>query len=124
MPTLIDLLSSLTFDTVWAFTCTTMVLFLIGCHVVPEPITRIQSMPWTFQLLNNLDLEFQTVTYTAYHQGNMAWMSHLTLPFEQVTWFMLLSAWLPVASMVVVIALSLQAVALREGPLKLILTGV
>lgn len=98
----------------WWGTLAISALFVVACHLIPERVARIQSMPWTFQVARNLDLSFQTVTYAAYHRDALSRGSHLTLGPEQLAWFVVLFAadWRLAAGMLAL--LLAQAVALRE----------
>ena len=81
-----------TADVLWWSTIAISCLFLLACHLLPREIAPIQSMPWTFQWRRNLDLDFQSVTYAAYHTNALSRGSHLTLGLEAVAWFTLIAS--------------------------------
>ena len=81
-----------TADVLWWSTIAISGLFLVACHLLPQEIAPIQSMPWTFQWRRNLDLDFQSVTYAAYHTNALSRGSHLTLGLEAVAWFTLIAS--------------------------------
>ncbi|MFT4977113.1 MAG: hypothetical protein ACI8S6_003018 [Myxococcota bacterium] len=114
-------MASLWFVASWWGTLAVSVLFVIACHLIPERIARIQSMPWTFQVSRSLDLSFQTVTYAAYHRDALSRGSHLSMGPEQVAWFVILFAvdWRLAVGMLAM--LTAQAVALREPLFGLLL---
>ena len=108
----------------WWGTLAVSALFVLACHLIPERIARIQSMPWTFQVARNLDLSFQTVTYAAYHRDALSRGSHLTLGPEQIAWFTVLFAadWRLAAGMLALLVA--QAVALWEPRFAVLLVAV
>ena len=104
-----------TLDTLWWSSLVIGVLFTLGCHLIPNEIATLQSMPWTFQWRRNLDLDFQSVTYAAYHTNALSRGTHLTLGLEALAWFTLaaLAHWtLTIALLGLVIT---QALAMRES---------
>ena len=105
---------ALTIDVLWVSTLAISVLFLWACHAFPKEIAPIQSMPWTFQIKRNLDLDFQSVTYAAYHTNGLSRGSHLTLGPEALAWFILIAQVHWSLSIAVLLLLGWQAAELKE----------
>ncbi len=81
---------------IWRATIVCTVLFYALVHAVPGVIFRIQSMPYTYQLQNNLGargFEFQNVTYAAYHTHWYNHATHAAFPLEAWLWFVVAAEW-------------------------------
>ena len=101
-------------DVLWMSTLAISALFIVACHWVPKQIAPIQSMPWTFQVQRNLDLDFQSVTYAAYHTNALSRGSHLTLGAEAFAWFILIAQVHWSLTIATLLLLGWQAAELRE----------
>ena len=73
----------------WRATLWAVAAFYGLVHVVPGAIFRLQSMPYTYQLRNNLGargFELQNLTYAAYHTHWYNRATHAAFPLEAWLW--------------------------------------
>jgi hypothetical protein len=74
----------------WYTTLLAMALFYAAAHLAPSLLFRLQSMPYTYQLANNVGargFELQNVTYAAYHTHWYNHATHAAFPVESWLWF-------------------------------------
>ncbi|APR87881.1 hypothetical protein A7982_13230 [Minicystis rosea] len=98
----------------WAVSLGSAVVFYALCYAAPGLVVRLQSMPWTFHVGRNLDLDFQTVTYATYHTRRFNQITHWPLILDQVAWFVVLERCHPALSVAAVALLLAQAARLGE----------
>ncbi|MEX1038254.1 MAG: hypothetical protein WDZ96_05320 [Acidimicrobiia bacterium] len=70
------------------------VLFFVACYLLPEPMTRLVSMPTAFRVDRNLGveaLEMQSVTYASYHTNWYSNTTHAGFVVDGIAWYVL--AW-------------------------------
>jgi hypothetical protein len=76
---------------IWNATVLAVATFYVLVHLVPGPIFRLQSMPYTYQLHNNWGprgFELQNLTYAAYHTHWYNRATHAAFPLEAWLWFL------------------------------------
>jgi hypothetical protein len=94
-------------------------VFYVLCYAAPRLMLRHMSMPWAFHLRKNVDLDFQSVLYAAYHTAPFARITHGSLVIEQIAWLVAVQGWSPPLAAVVLALLLVQAALLRERGISL-----
>jgi hypothetical protein len=104
--------------TIWNATLVAVAVFYALAHLAPRTIFRLQSMPYTYQLHNNVGargFELQNVTYAAYHTHWYNRATHAAFPLEAWLWFIVVTHFGgPAASWVLAVALCAQAFSFGE----------
>ncbi len=75
----------------WHATAICVAAFYLLVHLAPDPIFRLQSMPYTYQVRNNYGaraFELQNVTYAAYHTHWYNHVTHAAFPVEAFLWLL------------------------------------
>jgi hypothetical protein len=103
---------------IWNATLVAVAAFYVLAHLAPRTIFRLQSMPYTYQLHNNVGprgFELQNVTYAAYHTHWYNRATHAAFPVEAWLWFVVAAHFGgPAASWVLAIALAAQSFSFGE----------
>lgn len=71
-------------------------LFYAACYLIPQQMYHWQSMPYTFQVRNNLGdagLHRQLLTYAAYHTNWYNHITHAVFPIEAFFWMVNIAYW-------------------------------
>jgi hypothetical protein len=68
------------------------IAFFFACYLLPEPMTRLVSMPTAFRIDKNLGseaLELQSVTYASYHTNWFSNTTHAGFIVDGLAWYTL-----------------------------------
>jgi hypothetical protein len=68
------------------------IAFFFACYLLPEPMTRLVSMPTAFRIDKNLGseaLELQSVTYASYHTNWFSNTTHAGFIVDGLAWYAL-----------------------------------
>jgi hypothetical protein len=109
-----------TIEWIWHVVLGMTVVFYLAAYVAPRAMSGLQSMPWAFHVEKNLDLDLQSVLYATHHARGLSRFTHLTIPIEQVAWFVVLAFVHPAAISVAIVLLGAQAFLCRELQLAMI----
>jgi len=105
---------------IWDATLVAVAAFYALAHLAPRTIFRLQSMPYTYQLHNNVGprgFELQNVTYAAYHTHWYNRATHAAFPLEAWLWFVVAAYFGgAAASWALALALAAQAFSFGERP--------
>jgi hypothetical protein len=109
-----------TIEWIWHVVLGMTVVFYLAAYVAPRAMMGLQSMPWAFHVEKNLDLDLQSVLYATYHTRGFSRFTHLTIPIEQVAWFVVLAFVHPAAINVAIVLLGAQAFLCKELQLAML----
>jgi hypothetical protein len=107
-------------DWIWCVVLAATAVFYVATYVAPRAVMSLQSMPWAFHLARNIDLDLQSVLYATYHTRWLSRLSHLSIPLEQVAWFVIFASMHPAAFVAALLLLAAQALLCRESPLAFV----
>lgn len=97
----------------WAVLAATLLLH-VAVYLAPYRMIPWNGLPFAFRISNNLDLDFQVVTYATVHDRWLARWSHLTMGPEQVAWGVVLLSWHPLLLPLVAVLVAIQSLNLGE----------
>lgn len=109
--------------TFFVFLGLTAILYGLCAFATPFMV-RLNSVPWAFHLRRNLDVTYQGVLYAAFHMGRWAQVTHWSLAWDVVLWFVLFWALGPVAVALALVALVIQAFLLGDRRVGVVLSGI
>jgi len=115
-------------EPVFVATIACVAAFYLLVHLIPRTIFALQSMPYTYQLPNNLGargFELQNVTYAAYHTHWYNHATHAAFPVEAWLWFVVAAHFGgALAAAVLASALAAQAFSFGERRFAVALSAV
>lgn len=78
----------------WIFTLTATVVLYIVCNVLPDRITgKYLPLHNVFKPQTNVDLDYQSIGYALLHTTWATRITHSTIIFEAVLWFVIFESW-------------------------------
>lgn len=78
----------------WVITLTLTVVLYILCNVLPDHLTgKLLPLHNVFKPETNVDLDYQSIGYTLLHTTWATRITHSTIIFEAVLWFVVFESW-------------------------------
>lgn len=112
---------------IWLITIVSMVVLYILCNVLPDSIVgNILPLHNVFKPKMNIDLDYQSIGYAMLHRSWFAKITHSTLIFEALLWFVIFDDWHWSIPFIVLFAILMQSVLIGDKKFGLffILMGI
>ena len=79
---------------IWTFTLIAMLVLYIVCNVLPDSIVgKYLPLHNVFKPQTNVDLDYQSIGYALLHTTWATRITHSTIIFEAVLWFVIFESW-------------------------------
>lgn len=79
---------------IWLFTLISTVVLYILCNILPDRIVgKFLPLHNVFKPQTNVDLDYQSIGYTLLHTTWATRITHSTIIFEAVLWFVIFESW-------------------------------
>ncbi len=99
----------------WTFTLISTLTLYVACNLLPDRIVgNILPLHNVFRPKKNVDLDFQSIGYAMLHTRWIARITHYTIIFDSVLWFVIFQSWHWSVPFIILSAVLLQSVYIGE----------
>ena len=103
-----------TFETIvnylWVLTLIAMVTLYVVCNLVPDRIVgNYLPLHNVFKPHTNVDLDYQSIGYAMLHTKWITRITHYTIIFEVMLWFVIFQSWHASIPIIALLAIAIQA---------------
>ena len=99
----------------WYFTLVSMVILYIVCNVLPNRfVGNILPLHIVFTPKNNVNLDFQSISYALLHTKWFAKITHYNIFIDALFWFVIFQSWHWSIPIIVLIAIGTQALLIGD----------
>jgi len=114
-------------DKLWLLTLISMLVLYVVCNLVPDRIVgNYLPLHNVFKPKTNIDLDYQSIGYAMLHTRWITRITHYTIIFEVMLWFVIFQSWHWSIPLIALLAILLQSVFIgdRKFGLCFILMGL
>ena len=110
----------------WWFTLISMAVLYVVCNLLPDRIVgNILPLHNVFRPRKNVDLDYQSIAYAMLHTKWITRITHYTIIFEVMLWFVIFQSWHFSIPYIVLVAILIQSMFIgdKKFGLSFILMG-